>query len=424
MESQSFELSDRGFADAAAFDPRFVFVVGGVEYPCCRFHACFFSGLVRRLLASDGCVSRVYLKVNDKGRHFKDVVSLMTREKISITRQNVAFLEACARELENDELLGATVGFQLDQDISMSNLVYRLSRKREFHGDPKSELDFLALHFFEAPLHVLRSLSVSELEMVLLNPMLRLESEDQLYNTIISLTGEKGDEALVLLRYIEVTFLSPSTVDKFLDRIFPDFVAHFWGPLCQRLRCESGLSMQDRAMEVRRYHCETFPRTKGTFIGIVRHLGELCHGDPHSEGLISISSSGKTMELLDVIQYGYDRHNWTSHDEPNSFIKFDFKSRRVCLSHYSLMSGTSNKHLISWVIEVSDDDSTWEVVDERNTQDLNRNQVAKTYQCNKPNERYARFVRLRQTGVNSAGSNVLGLGLIEFFGNVRKWNSF
>ena len=73
---------------------------------------------------------------------------------------------------------------------------------------------------------------------------------------------------------------------------------------------------------------------------------------------------------------------------------------------------------------MSDDDSTWEVVDERNTQDLNRNQVAKTYQCNKPNERYARFVRLRQTGVNSAGSNDLGLGLIEFFGNVRKWNSF
>ena len=78
MESVSFELSGRGVGDAAALAKRkFVFVVGGVEYRCCRFQACFVSGLVRRLLASDCCLSRLSLKVRDDGGHFKDVVSLM-----------------------------------------------------------------------------------------------------------------------------------------------------------------------------------------------------------------------------------------------------------------------------------------------------------------------------------------------------------
>ena len=63
-----FVSNMEGVGDAAALAKRkFVFVVGGVEYRCCRFQACFVSGLVRRLLASDRCLSRVSLKVCDDG---------------------------------------------------------------------------------------------------------------------------------------------------------------------------------------------------------------------------------------------------------------------------------------------------------------------------------------------------------------------
>lgn len=57
MESVSFELGGRAVADAATAEARrFTFVV---EHPCCRFQACHVSDLVRRLLVSDACVSRV-----------------------------------------------------------------------------------------------------------------------------------------------------------------------------------------------------------------------------------------------------------------------------------------------------------------------------------------------------------------------------
>ena len=230
------ELSSQGFKEAAALDEQFVFVVDGVEYQCCRFQACLVSGLVRRLMASDCCLSRLSLKVSDPEEHFNDVVSLMNGQKISITESNAAFLEACARELENEEILRGILGFQLEGDVSMSNVVDRICIKRQLHRDYKSEIDFLSSHFFEVKLDVLTRLSVSDLELILANPLLRLDAEDQLYDAIMSLPNLNDDDRLVLLRYVEFAFLSEPKLCQFLGCIFPGLVAHFWGPLCECVR--------------------------------------------------------------------------------------------------------------------------------------------------------------------------------------------
>ena len=122
----------------------------------------------------------------------------------------------------------------------MSNVVDRIRAKRASHLGCQSELDFVASHFFEMQLAVLRCLSVSELELVLTNPLLRLESEDHLYETILSLSGEEnGDGFLVLLRHIEFAFLSESKLAEYLDRIFPDVVD---APVCECVRRFCGSS--------------------------------------------------------------------------------------------------------------------------------------------------------------------------------------
>ena len=425
MESVCFELSGRGVGDAAALDERnFSFVVGGIEYRCCRFQACFVSGLVRRLLASDCCLSSVSLKVCDNERHFENVVRLMDGQKIVITHVNAAFLESCARELENDELLGCILDFHLDcEDVSMSNVAHRMRIRSECHSDYKKELDFIASHFFEAKLDVLNSLNVSELESVLTNPLLKLESEDKLYETIVSLAGEKGDDVLVLLRHVQFEFLSEPKLGDFLDRIFPNLVASVWVSLCECLHRFCGLSAKASPRKASRYcvQLETFTSANGAFNGIVHHLRDECGGNPHEKGVISITSSRSSRnESHQLVDYGWNNY-WVSVNSPNSFVQFDFKSRRVCLSQYSLMSdGDGSCHLLKWVLEVSNDGLEWEVVDERNTPDLNGNYIVKTYDCNKRNDRFVRFVRLRQTGKDSSNWDNLLLSQIEFFGELTK----
>ena len=173
-------------------------------------------------------------------------------------------------------------------------------------------------------------------------------------------------------------------------------------------------------MKDERYRGVTFTSDKGAFNGIVQHLRDECGGNPHEKGVISITASSNSNQCHQLVDYGWNNW-WCTDNQPNSWVQFDFKSRRVCLSHYSLKSdGNGYNHLVSWALEVSDDGSTWEVVDERNTQDLNGNYIVKTYECSKRSDRFVRFVRLRQTGKNSDNYDDLNLSEIEFFGNLAK----
>ena len=89
------------------------------------------------------------------------------------------------------------------------------------------------------------------------------------------------------------------------------------------------------------------------------------------------------------------------------------------MSSYSIRSdGNDYHHLLCWVIEVSDNGSVWEIIDSRNTQDLNGKFIEKTYTCSNPSDQFVRYVRLRQTGVSHSGMHHLLLNQIELFGKV------
>ena len=75
-------------------------------------------------------------------------------------------------------------------------------------------------------------------------------------------------------------------------------------------------------------------------------------------------------------------------------------------------------HLLSWVIEVSEDGSEWEAIDERKAQELNGQYVVKTYDYTEQSDHFVRFVRLKQTGRNSGNTTNLRLSQIEFFGKL------
>ena len=101
-----------------------------------------------------------------------------------------------------------------------------------------------------------------------------------------------------------------------------------------------------------------------------------------------------------------------SKNAPNSWIRYDFKGRRVTPTSYSIRSccGEPGGPLPkSWVLEVSNDGSegSWKVVDRReNNSDLfSRNcPVTCNFEISAPPSGAFRFVRLRQTGKNHTGN--------------------
>ena len=105
-------------------------------------------------------------------------------------------------------------------------------------------------------------------------------------------------------------------------------------------------------------------------------------------------------------------------NEPDSWIKFDFKERKVLLDRYTLKTyygSEGNSHLKNWVLEVSDDDNNFTEIDRHeNCGLLNGNLKTATFEVSHSTP--ARFVRLRQTGLNWHGNNYLVLNQIEFSG--------
>ena len=420
-----FRLSDEAFREAASVQAHdFVFVVGGVEYPCYRFQACAVSKRVRDLVRKDCYISRLCLDIKDEGRRFQEVMRLMEGKAISVTPENCSFLEECARALDSDELLRFISASHIEnEEISLSNVVERINIKTRTGRDYQSELDFLASHFLEADVdNVLKRLSAADLRSILTNALLKLECEDQLYDIIISL-GRNGRDYLGLLRHVDCPFLSGPKLKNFLHEIFPEMRGDtVWAMICECVCrfCKSGVKWD--LMKAGLYRIEEFTSAAGPFNGIVCHLRNQCGGNPHTKGVIAITCSSTIQKFgqpYQLIDYGWNGY-WATESDPSAFVQLDFKSRSVCLSHYSIQSvGGNAHHLLSWVVEVSDDGLTWEVVDERNTAELAcPNDVVKTYACNKGKPRFARIVRLRRTGKDSNGYDCLVLRAIELFGKL------
>ena len=157
--------------------------------------------------------------------------------------------------------------------------------------------------------------------------------------------------------------------------------------------------------------------------GIIAHLTRECGGNVDEKGVVAITSSEfhdgdepKTVADLGTGPW------FGSLDNPDSWICYDFKEKRVVLASYSIRTHVGPSFPRSWVLEVSNDgaEDSWQVVDRReDTSELNSPYVTHNFACNgsASKERF-RFVRLHQTGKNHNGGDELYLTSLEVFGTL------
>ena len=165
--------------------------------------------------------------------------------------------------------------------------------------------------------------------------------------------------------------------------------------------------------------------------GIINHLRQEHGGNVHTSGVVEVTaSSTHAYNSPDAAIHDHKsdiyRDTFMSEDQPNSWICYDFKQRRVIPTSYSITNGsyeisTSNrpirKHPKSWVFEASNDRTSWDIIDHReNTNILYGFHVTRNFSIiPEPRSGY-RFLRLRQTGKNHYGNDVLVICRLEIFG--------
>jgi hypothetical protein len=107
--------------------------------------------------------------------------------------------------------------------------------------------------------------------------------------------------------------------------------------------------------------------------------------------------------------------------ERNNWICYDFRDRRVILTHYEIRSdfskGVDNKNLKSWIVEVSEDGEEWSEVDEReDNSDVNETDVTGLFSVAR--KEVGRFVRLVNIGRDHSEDDCLCISAWEVFGTL------
>jgi hypothetical protein len=302
-----------------------------------------------------------------------------------------------------------------EEELTLSNCISRFRLKSRFDVSITSEADFIASHFFEFTVDALRDLKSSELEDIFQNEKLCLESEDTLFDFLVELESDY----LNLIGYVRLEFLNPESIDRFFKTIsYSDVDERLWTNICRRARHQ----LVYEANEIPLTRFRSIVRSPDSpFSGLIDYLTSICGGNVHERGAVEITcSSNDYNNCWQVANFDWNNY-WHSKNCANSWIQFDFNNRDVSLTHYTLKSdGHASCHLLQWTLAGSRDGTTWELIDVRNTQELNGNYLTKTFSCSVPSDgsRFYRYIRLTQTGKNSSGHDVLMLGNVEFFGTM------
>ena len=167
-----------------------------------------------------------------------------------------------------------------------------------------------------------------------------------------------------------------------------------------------------------------------SFNGIIHHLTEEAGGNVDEKGIVKVTSSSTNGNNLSKYAVDLDdnQHYFQSLHQPDSWLKYDFKKRKIRPTHYSIRTrhdwGNCSCHPKNWVIEGSNTNNgfDWKILDTRSEVTcLDDKNAVHTFEIQPPlpkNECY-RFIRIRQTGFNTGDNYYFTLSVLEFFGSIH-----
>lgn len=161
------------------------------------------------------------------------------------------------------------------------------------------------------------------------------------------------------------------------------------------------------------------------FNGINNYLINQTGGNIHDNCTVVIttnSSNGDYAHPKCLVDYQNQNNYYHSQNDTDIEVCFDFKNKKVNLTGYSIKSiwnGINSCNLKNWVVEVSNDKSQWEIVDEPNNDSTLNGASLVAYFSTKKTIDFYRYVRLRQTGRNWENDYLVIIVALEFYGKLQ-----
>lgn len=423
------------------YDNDFTFIVNEEKFQTSRIVADLLSPKICQAHYNDPTFNECTIQTQQKG-HFSYILDLALFNQISIPEVEAPFI-AEVIEILNNELI-ETNKIENKTLITIDNvfdLIYKHEKYDIFHSKLlQKEIDFLSSHFFlinEEQERELAKITISTLEMIINNPKLQLKSEDQLI-TIINKLYSGNSKYSILYEFVDFSNVTVDKITEFL-RIYDikDLTHDSWKTLSSRLVKRI---IQNEKIEITssRYHKLTDPdkpnynpKTETTiqytkdneFDGIINYLSKNSQSSIYEEIQITSSSTFWSNSPRNTVLYNDHKKYFFSQNYKNSWICFNFKEHKIIPKNYSVKSHDNSEnscHPKSWVIEASNDEKSWEIIDEQeNCSLLNGSLLSFTFTIENPENKEYQFLRMRQIDSCWDGSYNFSIDSIEFYGTLK-----
>jgi hypothetical protein len=412
-------LSAKGLAKIswANYEYDFKFQIGTKDYRCPSFVAEFLSPRISNLRKTDCTIQEFKIETDDSEKCFECFLSLGFGSSVCLNREDYLIFENLSVELGAEEFYEQLFA-EFEVEINPQNVCHRLKHLERLNCPCEREIAFAASHFTNIDSTSIEQLSVSLLFQILKHHSLIIQSEDWLFDIILSLIS-KNQDYFSLLELIGYEYLSKSSIESFINLISESFeflTYSIWQNLRSRLISGRNVSTSRRVIQ------KTFKfREDSRFDGIISFLTPADGRNVSDCNIVSVKSSG--VDRNRQAKNAADLKNLTltaTNNEPNSWISYDFQKMEVKVSHYSLHSriDCESDHLTNWTLEGSLDEKNWITFDVQNG-------CRSLIGCNRSapfetsGSEFVRFVRIRQHGKSSNGSGHLTLLKFELFGVLR-----
>jgi hypothetical protein len=163
--------------------------------------------------------------------------------------------------------------------------------------------------------------------------------------------------------------------------------------------------------------------------GIIRRLTAVCGGNVCEMGAVIITARTTNSDRLRPQVNGGSPHvvvdldtevGWYDTNTNPSWLQFDFKDRRISMASYSIKFGQNTTHRQKWRVEGSDDGQMWQIIDNRQGEEIAHPAYSVRHFVCQSAPRPFRYVRLLVEIFDYfwGGNYQLGMAAIEFYGRL------
>jgi hypothetical protein len=262
---------------------------------------------------------------------------------------------------------------------------------------------------------------------IVFNFALQRKDEDCLYEMIYE-CFLRDSQYFPLFEHVRYEYLSNESMKSFIyliDQSFDLLTFPIWQSLSRRLSLPVSIDLSAERFinQPDSVSCHYSGSASDSLDGIISYLTKKKCGHVMDHDMISITASSVINDRFYPPRNLADFQNqafFATDNVPNSWVCYDFKNMRINLTHYSIRTSYNCNfcHLRSWALEGSIDGQSWIEFDrQENNRSLNSQGAIVTFGISSSPD--CRYIRLRQLGKNSNGTNQLVINGIEFFGKVK-----